>query len=81
MSWIDQVPIEKATGLLKKMFDGAIKRTGRVWKIMHVMSLNPEAMRESYRLFGTVVLGESPLSRVQRELLGIVVSKELNCHY
>ena len=81
MPWIDQVPIDKATGLLKKMFDGAIKRTGRVWKIMHVMSLNPEAMRDSYRMYGTVVSGGSPLSRVQRELLAIVVSKELNCHY
>ena len=81
MPWIDQVPIDKAAGLLKKMFDGAIKRTGRVWKIMQVMSLNPEAMRDSYRMYYTVVLGESPLSRVQRELLAIVVSKELNCHY
>jgi alkylhydroperoxidase family enzyme len=81
MPWIDQVPIDKATGLLKKMFDGAIERTGRVWNIMHVMSVNPEAMRESYRLYGSVVLGKSPLSRVQRELLAVVVSKELNCHY
>lgn len=81
MSWIEQVPIEQATGLLKRLYEGAISRAGRVWNIMHVMSVNPEAMRDSYRFYGTVMLGDLPLSRIQRELLAVVVSRELDCHY
>ena len=30
MPWIDQVPVGEATGLLKKLFDDALKRAGRV---------------------------------------------------
>ncbi len=81
MPWIEQIPVDNATGLLKKLFDDSIKRNGRVWNIKQVMSLNPEAMRDSYRFYNTVVNGDSPLTRIQRELLAVVVSKELNCHY
>lgn len=81
MPWIEQVPIEEADGLLKQQFDEAIKRAGRVWHIVHVMSLNPEMMRDSIRFYRTIMFGESPLSRVQRELLATVTSAELDCHY
>ena len=45
------------------------------------MSLNPEAMRDSIALYGTLMKGRSPLTRAQRELLATVVSAELRCHY
>lgn len=81
MPWIEQVPIEEADGLLKQQFDEAIKRAGRVWNIVHVMSLNPAALRDNIRLYITLMMGESPLSRTQRELLATVTSAELECHY
>ncbi len=81
MAWIEQIAIGKATGLLKRQFDAAIKRAGRVWKIVHVMSLNPPVMRDSIRFYASTMMGKSPLSRMQRELLATVVSAELNCHY
>ena len=81
MPWIEQVPIEEADGLLKQQFDEAMKRAGRVWNIVHVMSLNPAALRDNIRLYITLMMGESPLSRTQRELLATVTSAELECHY
>lgn len=81
MAWIEQVPIEKATGILKQQFDAALKRAGRVWKIVHVMSVNPPVLRDSIRFYVSVMMGESPLTRVQREMLAVVVSAELDCHY
>lgn len=81
MPWIEQVPHEVATGLLKRELDTAVRRAGRVWHIVHVMSLNPEAMRDSIRFYRTIMFGESPLTRVQRELLATVTSAELDCHY
>lgn len=81
MPWIRQIPIEEATGLLKRQFDAAIERAGRVWHIVHVMSLNPKALRDSIKFYQTIMMGESPLTRVQRELLATVVSAELHCHY
>ena len=81
MPWIDQIPIDQATGLLKRQFDAAIKRAGRVWHIVHIMSLNPEAMRTSIGFYRTIMMEESPLTRVQREMLATVTSAELSCEY
>lgn len=81
MPWIEQVPVEQATGLLRRQFDAAMERAGRVWHIVHVQSLNPEAMRDGIRLYVTLMKGDSPLSRAQRELLATVVSAEVSCHY
>ncbi len=81
MPWIHQVPIEEATGVLKEEFDAAVERAGRVWHMTHVMSVNPETLRDSMRFYVTIMKGASPLTRVQREMLGTVVSAELECHY
>lgn len=81
MPWIEQVPIEESEGLLRRQFEAALRRAGRVWHIVHIMSLNPEAMRDSIRFYRTIMFGESPLTRVQRELLATVTSCELDCFY
>ena len=81
MPWITQIPIDEATGLLKKLFDEAIARAGRVWHIVHIMSVNPRALQTSIGLYSAIMFGASPLSRAQRELLATVVSAELRCHY
>ena len=81
MPWIKQIPVAEATGLLKEQFDAALKRAGRLWHIVHVMSLNPRALRDSIAFYATIMMGELPLTRVQRELLATVVSAELHCHY
>jgi alkylhydroperoxidase family enzyme len=81
MPWIKQISIADATGLLKKQFDSALERAGRVWHIVHIMSLNPRALRDSINFYSTIMMKESPLSRVQREMLATVVSRELGCFY
>lgn len=81
MPWINQIPVEEAAGLLKAQFDAALKRAGRIWHIVHIMSLNPRAMRDGIGFYATIMMGESPLSRAQREILAVVVSFENQCHY
>ena len=81
MPRIRQVPIEDATGLLKQIFDEAIRRAGRVWHIVHIMSLNPAVLQSSMGVYSAVMFGPSPLTRQQREMLATVVSAELACEY
>lgn len=81
MPWIEQIPVSEATGLLKREFDKAIKRAGRVWNIVHIMSLNPLALKTSMDHYRAIMHGRSPLSRVQREMLATVVAVERNCRY
>ena len=81
MPWIRQIPPEEATGFLKKLFDAAVERAGRVWNIVRIQSLNPRALDASIKLYGATMFGPSPLSRRQREMLATVVSKEQDCCY
>ena len=81
MPYIEQVPDDEATGLLRKLYDAALKRAGRVWHIVHVMSQNPRVMDASMGFYGAVMLGPSPLSRRQREMLAVVTSKANDCFY
>jgi alkylhydroperoxidase family enzyme len=81
MPWIEEIPPERAEGLLKREYEAAVKRAGHVWHIVSIMSQNPEAMRGSMRFYRSIMHGDSPLSRVQRELLATVTSAELDCFY
>ena len=81
MSWIQEIAPEHATGLLKRELDAALRRAGRVWNIVQVMSLNAPVLKASMGHYAAVMFGESPLSRFQRELLATVVSAELECFY
>ena len=81
MAWIEQIPYEKATGLLRKELDKAIQRAGRIWHIVHIMSLNARVMKSSMELYGALMHGQSPLSRARRAMLATVVARELGCVY
>jgi alkylhydroperoxidase family enzyme len=81
MPWITQIPIQQASGLLKKEYDKAVERAGRLWNIAQIMGINPRVMRSSMEHYGAIMHGDSPLSRMQRELIATVVAAELDCHY
>ena len=81
MAWITEIPREEATGLLKEELDAAVRRAGRVWNIVQVMSLNAPVLKTTMAQYAAIMFGSSPLSRFQRELLATVVSAELDCFY
>ena len=81
MPWIKVFTLEEATGFLKEQYDAAIQRAGRIWNIVSIMGQNPEAMKASMDMYGTLMHGPSPLSRGQREMLATVVSAHNHCLY
>ena len=81
MTWIKTVPVDKAEGLVKKMYEDGLKRAGKVSQVVQSMSINPDILRTSIRFYSSVMLEKSSLSRVQRELLAVVVSTSLKCNY
>lgn len=80
-TWIRTVPPDQATGRLKKEYDAAVRRAGRVFGIVRAMSPNPRILASSMELYATVMFGPSELARRQRELLAVVVSRANDCHY
>ena len=81
MAYLKQISPDAASGLLKKIYDAAVKRAGRVFNILRVMSLRPATLRESMALYQTVMMGKSELSRAGREMIATVVSWENGCFY
>ncbi len=81
MAWIHQVDEQEATGLLARVYEGAVKRAGRVYNILRIQSQNPASLQGSMGLYATIMLGESPLTRAQREMMAVVVSHANTCHY
>jgi alkylhydroperoxidase family enzyme len=45
------------------------------------MSPNGAVMRDSMRFYGSLMFGESPLSRSQREMIAVVTSQANECVY
>ena len=44
-------------------------------------SLNQEALRAHLALYRTIMFGDSPLSRAERESMAVAVSGANDCHY
>jgi len=81
MPFIDKITPETADGLLDRIFQARTKSAGRLWEIVAIQSLNPKTLRESMRMYGQVMFGESPLSRSHREMIAVVTSLANDCHY
>jgi len=81
MAWIKTIAENEAEGSLKRQYDAAIKRAGRVFNIVKINSLKPDLMRIFMQLYLQLMYGPSPLTRAQREMIAVVVSKANNCFY
>ena len=81
MAWIKTIEPEDATGELKNEYSRAVKRAGKVFNILKIQSLNPEALQASMALYLATMHAPSGLSRTERELLAVVVSRANNCFY
>ena len=82
MAWIQTVDEADATGIVREEYDAAIARVGEIYNIVKLFSVRPKSMRAFVELYLAVMFDEdSPLSRMQREMIATVVSKVNACHY
>jgi alkylhydroperoxidase family enzyme len=81
MAYVSKIEPSAAEGLLKRIFDAAIARAGKVYQILAVQSLAPKALDASMGLYIATMHGKGELSRGDREMLAVVVSKVNGCHY
>lgn len=81
MAWIRTVAEGDAEGDLGALYAAAVKRAGKVFGIVRLMSPNPKVLEASMGLYQAIMFGPSPLSRRQREMLATVVSAANGCHY
>jgi uncharacterized peroxidase-related enzyme len=82
MAWIRTIAPPEATGLLKRLYDQAVARAGKVFNVLRLQSLRPEVLRAGVELYKEIMISpRSPLSRAQREMIATAVSHANGCHY
>lgn len=81
MAWIRTVPDGDADGSLRRQYDAAKARAGRVFGILRAMSIAPDVLEASMGLYLRVMFRPGGLERRQREMLAVVTSAANECHY
>ena len=81
MAYIDTVDPLDASGNLKRDYDAAIERAGKVYNIVRVMSQSATHLRASMNFYVALMHAPGDLTRAHREMLAVVVSRANDCHY
>jgi uncharacterized peroxidase-related enzyme len=81
MPWIKVIGEDEAEGAVRDAYDDVVRARGKLSNIMTVQSLNAEAMAKHLELYLALMFGDSALSRLERELIAVVVSSANRCEY
>lgn len=81
MAWIRMIHENEADTKLKEYYDEIARADVSVDNILKIHSLNPESLRGHYDYYKTLMYGKSGLSRIQREMIAVVVSATNRCRY
>jgi uncharacterized peroxidase-related enzyme len=81
MPYIDIVQPEDATGELAIIYQSITEKRGKIAEVHKIQSLNPQTIMDHMNLYMTLMYGKSPVRRVDRELVGVVVSQSNQCRY
>jgi uncharacterized peroxidase-related enzyme len=81
MSWIDEIAPHEAEGVLKEMYGELTRKRGKVANILQVHSLRPSALHAHLGLYMDLMFARGGLSRRQRELIAVIVSRANACEY
>lgn len=81
MPYIDVVQPEQAEGHLKEIYDDLVKSRGKIAEVHKIQSLNPASIVNHMDLYMTIMFGKSPLKRVHREMMAVIVSISNRCEY
>ena len=81
MAWIAEINEREAEGSLKDQYSKLIEPWGGIDNILKIHSLNPESLAAHVQLYKTVMFGKSPIPRIDREMIALMVSSINQCHY
>ncbi len=81
MTHIKVIQHHEAIDRLKDIYDGLVKKRGKLAEVHKIQSLNPESIVNHMDLYLTIMFGKSPIKRYQREMIAVVVSWGNQCPY
>jgi uncharacterized peroxidase-related enzyme len=66
---------------LKKYWAKCVEKLGMVPNVIRAVSSNPKKARTFIAMYNELMLGESGLSKLEREMIAVVVSSANRCYY
>ena len=81
MARIRVIDEAEATGELREVYLELTGSRGKLAEVHKIGSLNPQSIRDHMALYMTTMFARSPLSRAEREMMGVVVSATNGCRY
>jgi uncharacterized peroxidase-related enzyme len=81
LSWLRVPAQDDAPPAVKELFDKASERLGFVPNVLRVYALRPRHLELWNAFYDDLMRGDSALTKVQREMIAVVVSTANRCHY
>ena len=81
MAHITTIELKDADDELRQVYDQIIGKRGKLAEVHKIQSLNPPALEAHMALYKSIMFASSPLSRAQREMIGVIVSASNQCDY
>lgn len=81
MAYIKTITESDAEGELAAMYRRYAKPDGTVDNVLKAHALNPDSLSAHLALYTQAVQGASPLTRAEREMIAVVVSRSNGCTY
>ncbi len=81
MAFIDYIEYDDASPELKKLYEQYSGPSNTPANVVRIAGPNPPVLDAHIAFFRAIMMGESPLTRGQREMIATFVSGINNCHY
>ena len=81
MAYISYISKDQADEKLNALYNEYSSPDGELDNILKIHSHNPRSMQGHYEFYKCLMYGKSDLSRLQREMIAVVVSALNQCHY
>lgn len=81
---VSALPVADPTKLdddLKAVYDKCIEKLGFVPNVLQAYSLRPQKLRNFMAMYNELMLAPSGLSKLEREMIAVVVSSANRCYY
>lgn len=66
---------------IRAVFDKCIEKLGLVPNVLRAYSVRPQRLRHFMAMYNELMLGPSGLSKLEREMIAVVVSSANRCYY
>jgi alkylhydroperoxidase family enzyme len=81
MAWIEIIEEPELGSDLHRVYEDQTRQAGAVANILKIHSIEPRVLTTHLQLYKTAMHADGELSRRDRELIAVVVSRVNNCEY